>query len=44
MNQGQNPNGGNRPTGNFKLNIDQRDLATGNIDMPDRRNQPPRPE
>lgn len=44
MNQGQNPNSGNRPTGNFKLNIDQRDLATGNIDMPDRRNQPPRPE
>ncbi|MGI6254005.1 MAG: endolytic transglycosylase MltG [Acutalibacter sp.] len=44
MNQGQNPGGGNRPTGNFKLNIDQRDLATGNVDLPERRSQPPRPE
>ena len=37
MNHGQNTGGGenpNRATGNFKLNIDERDLATGNIDLP----------
>ena len=47
MNHGQNTGGGenpNRATGNFKLNIDERDLATGNIDLPERRSQPPRPE
>ena len=47
MNHGQNTGGGenpNRATGNFKLNIDERDLATGNIDLPARRSQPPRPE
>lgn len=44
MNHGQNPGGENRGTGNFKLNIDERDLATGSVDMPQRRNQPPRPE
>ena len=45
MNHGQNTGGGenpNRATGNFKLNIDERDLATGNIDLPERRSQPPR--
>lgn len=44
MNHGQNTGGGenpNRATGNFKLNIDERDLATGNIDLPERRSQPP---
>lgn len=44
MNQGQNPGGENRGTGNFKLNIDERDLATGTVDLPERRSQPPRPE
>lgn len=44
MNHGQNPGGGNRGTGNFKLNIDERDLATGSVDIPERRSQPPRPE
>ena len=44
MNHGQNPGGENRGTGNFKLNIDQRDLATGSVDLPERRSQPPRPE
>ena len=44
MNHGQNPGGENRGTGNFKLNIDQRDLATGSLDLPERRSQPPRPE
>lgn len=44
MNQGQNPGGENRGTGNFKLNIDERDLATGSMDLPERRSQPPRPE
>ena len=46
MNHGQNTGGGenpNRATGNFKLNIDERDLATGNIDLPERRSQPPWP-
>ena len=43
MNHGKNP-GGDRGTGNFKLNIDERDLATGSVDLPDRRSQPPRPE
>ena len=28
----------------FKLNIDERDLATGSIDVQERRGQPPRPE
>lgn len=44
MNQGRNPGGDNRGTGNFKLNIDERDLATGSVDLPDRRGQAPRPE
>lgn len=45
MNHGQNPGGGeSRGTGNFKLNIDERELATGSIDLPERRSQPPRPE
>lgn len=44
MNQDQNPGGGNRGTGNFKLKIDERDLATGNIDLPERRSQTPKPE
>lgn len=44
MNNEQNPGGGNRPTGNFKLHIDQRDLATGNIGLPQRKSQPPRAE
>ena len=43
MNHGKNP-GGDRGTGNFKLKIDERDLATGSVDLPDRRSQPPRPE
>ena len=33
----------NRNTGGFKLNIDERDLATGTIDLQERRTQP-RPE
>ena len=45
MNHEQNPRGGeSRGTGNFKLNIDERDLATGSIDVQERRGQPPRPE
>ncbi len=44
MNNGQTPGGENRTTGNFKLNIDERDLATGTFDLPERRSQPPRPE
>lgn len=44
MNHGQNPGGENRGTGNFKLNIDERDLATGTVDLPERRSQTPRPE
>ena len=44
MNQGQNPGGENRGTGNFKLNIDERDLATGRMELPERRSRPPRPE
>ena len=44
MNNGQTPGGENRTTGNFKLNIDERDLATGTLDLPERRSQPPRPE
>ncbi len=44
MNHGQNPGGENRGTGNFKLNIDERDLATGTVDLPERKSQTPRPE
>lgn len=45
MNHEQNPRGGeSRGTGNFKLNIDERDRATGSIDVQERRGQPPRPE
>ena len=42
MNQGQTP-GGDRPTGSFKLNIDEKELAAGSVDNR-RRQQPPRPE
>lgn len=45
MNERPDQNRGNsgefRTTGNFKLNIDERDLATGSIDLPERRKSQP---